>query len=259
MSSKIYQVFFDTPERKTEYAFVYDDKQPIMDPTTAVLSLLAFVRNVLPQPATLEQIDPSAWTVVTSLQGDQDVLIFEDVPFALSPVRARPAYMQVESGELLKVWDIEIELQDHWFNAQVNAHDGTVAGLVDWVSDAAADVYYNVIPFGFNDPSDTDQVLIHNPHDLYASPQGWHAQVTMSGHIQIYNVTIGNNVYAHTNPDGGYNWEENYRPSGKISETGDLIFDYVADFGRQEPKEYEDAAVTNLFYWCNIASVGFLS
>lgn len=245
ISSSFSQVFFNAEQ---QYKFA-QAREPVIAPEDAILSLLAFVQ---PGP-----VDPALWAPVASFKQQRDdtspIFAFENVPHALSPVTARQAYMQTENEELLLIWDIEIEMRDHWYSAYVNAHDGTLVGLVDWVADAS-DVYYNVIPFGFNDPSDTPQQMVYNPYDAFASPEGWHAQSTVSGHIQNFNVTVGNNVYAHTNPDGGYGWEDNYRPMGKLSDEGDLYFDYEADFEKKQPKEYEDAAVTNLFYWCNIAS-----
>ncbi|KAI9498483.1 Fungalysin metallopeptidase-domain-containing protein [Zychaea mexicana] len=240
-----------------QYRFI--NTPAVVSPEEAIGSLLASVRLRLPDPTVT--VNPSTFIPMATLMpsskdkdsGAAATLLYEHVPFALSPVQVRKAYMQLESGHLAQVWDVEIEMADHWYNAQVNAHDGTLVGLVDWVADVS-DVYYNVIPFGFNDPSAVDQVLVHNPYDEFASPEGWHAQGTLeSGHALIFNVTIGNNAYAHTNPDGGYSWEQNYRPSGTIGDTGDITFDYKADFHDQEPDEYEDAAVTNLFYWVNTA------
>ncbi|KAI8388314.1 Fungalysin metallopeptidase-domain-containing protein [Radiomyces spectabilis] len=263
ISSTVSQLIFNSPMRERQqqqtsfsassngYSFASGQGSP-MDPAEAVLSLLAFVKHKLPNPRAVDQLSPSSLTPVTSFQVGEPVIEFLDVPYALSPVQAKPAYIQLENGDLQLVWDVQLELQDNWYNGFVHAHDGTIVSLVDWVSDAA---YYNVIPFGSNDPTDTDQQLVKDPHDLWASPEGWHAQGTLSsGHAQVFNVTIGNNVYAHTNPDGGYNWEENYRPAGRAGkQADDIVFDYEANFERQEPKEYEDAAVTNLFYWCNMA------
>ncbi|KAJ8660598.1 hypothetical protein O0I10_003645 [Lichtheimia ornata] len=225
--------------------FSQQKQQPYISPTQAVEALLHQVGLSYALSSSSGEM-----TVTSSLQGS--TLLVENVPLALSPVRVKPAYHQQASGALTRVWDVELELEEHWYHAQLDARDGTLGGLVDWVADA---VYYNVIPFGFNDPSATDQVLTKDPNDLYASPEGWHAQGSMSGgHMLTFNVTIGNNAYAHTNPDGGYGWEENYRPSGMIDDdTGDIVFNYTAQFDIQQPKEYEDAAVTNLFYWVNMA------
>jgi len=60
-------------------------------------------------------------------------------------------------------------------------------------------------------------------------------------------VTIGNNVYAQENIDGTSEWEDNYRPSGGAS----LNFTFPINFN-QHPREYMDAAITNLFYLNNV-------
>ncbi|OAD71513.1 hypothetical protein PHYBLDRAFT_134581 [Phycomyces blakesleeanus NRRL 1555(-)] len=223
----------------------------------AVLSLLSFVRKNLPDPRVIDQLSPSTFEPipVSTLQDDGSEswhMLFDEVPFALSPVEVRQSYLQLSNGDLQLVWTVQLELDDHWYDAQINAHDGSVIGLHDWVSQAS---YYNIIPFGQNDPSDSAQVLVKNPHDTFASPVGWHVQASSSSKkvFTTFNVTIGNNAYTHTNPDGGSGWQNNYRPKGIVDEQGDIVFNYKADFENQEPVEYEDAAVTNLFYWCNTA------
>ncbi|KAG0169327.1 Fungalysin/Thermolysin Extracellular metalloproteinase 5 [Apophysomyces sp. BC1034] len=258
ISNTVSQVFFRSPvppKGEQEYS-IAQQGEPVISPSRALLSLLAFVRHKLPDPSIVTQLSAANMEpIVTSSfrsGGDADVTFtFEDVPYAESPVEARRAYMQLSNGDLVLVWDIQLELRDNWYNAHVNAHDGTVVGLVDWVSDAA---YYNVIPFGKNDPSESLQHLLKDPFDTFASPVGWHAQGLQSKkQAPSFNVTIGNNAYTHANPDGGNEWKDNHRPRGKINEDGDIVFDYVADFKGQEPEEYEDAAITNLFYWCNTA------
>ncbi|KAJ1559529.1 Fungalysin/Thermolysin Extracellular metalloproteinase 5, partial [Cladochytrium tenue] len=147
-------------------------------------------------------------------------------------------------GELVPVWDLKVDLGDHWFHAHVDARmsdDGgpsnSVMSLVDWVSDAA----YTVFPLGTNDPDCGDRVEVFDPAHPVASPLGWHDQG-----VKNYTVTIGNNVFAQENLNGRYEWERNGRPDG----TKKLVFDFPVDF-KQDPSEYLDAAVTNLFYWNN--------
>jgi extracellular elastinolytic metalloproteinase len=213
---------------------------------------MTFVKPSLPDPTLLEYMIPDNLIMLNSFKQDDSApsVQFENVPFARSPVEARQAYIQLANGDLQLIWDIQYELDDNWYNAQVNAHDGSVVGLVDWVSGASI---YNVIPFGNNDPNESLQKLVSDPFDKWASPDGWHAQGSLAKGAKTYNVTIGNNAYTHTNPDGGNDWQDNYRPSGHLNDDGDLVFDYKADFENEEPKDYEDAAVTNLFYWCNTA------
>ncbi|KAI8065377.1 Fungalysin metallopeptidase-domain-containing protein [Gilbertella persicaria] len=252
VSSSFSQTVFSSQPPQVDYLYdIAYENANVISPTEAILSLLAFVKPSLPDPTVVDQLMPDHLVMMNTLKTqDTPVLQFENVPFALSPVQARQAYMQNEKGDLQLVWDLEYELHDNWYNGHVNAHDGTIMGLVDWVSSAAA---YNVIPFGYNDPNDSKQQLVKNPHDKWASPDGWHAQGAISKGAKTYNVTIGNNAYTHTNPDGGSSWQSNYRPSGHIDEEGDIVFDYVANFEKDDPEDYEDAAVTNLFYWVNTA------
>ncbi|KAI8335942.1 Fungalysin metallopeptidase-domain-containing protein [Chlamydoabsidia padenii] len=247
--------------KQEEYNFVKGAK--VISPNEAVVALYGFVKPKLPNPSMAASLTPDDLIPTQSFRPHDDSIQFEGVPFTLSPVRAQQAYMQQDNGDLALVWDIEMELEDNWYSGQVHAYDGSMVGLVDWVHhlNTPTTAYYNVVPFGANDPSDSEQQLIKNPYDAFASPEGWHSQGAyskLSGRRQedlTFNVTVGNNVYAHTNPDGGYNWENNYRPTGHTGgDSGDaLVFDYKANFDVDEPETYEDAAVTNLFYWCNMA------
>ncbi|CEG77888.1 Putative Extracellular elastinolytic metalloproteinase [Rhizopus microsporus] len=153
-------------------------------------------------------------------------MMFENVPYAESPVEVKQGYLQLDNGQLQLVWDIQYELQDNWYNGHVNAYDGTVISLVDWVSSAS----YRVIPFGINDPTESSRILLKNPQDSWASPYGWHVQGIQGQNAQPFNVTIGNNAYTHTNPDGGNNWENNYRPTGR---------------GREKDNGENDAVIAN--------------
>ncbi|KAJ3007428.1 UNVERIFIED_CONTAM: Fungalysin/Thermolysin Extracellular metalloproteinase 5 [Siphonaria sp. JEL0065] len=108
---------------------------------------------------------------------------------------------------------------------------------------------YNVFPLGTNDPLEGERNLVTGPLSHLASPNGWHW--CSGGKIACpdgnYTVTIGNNVFAQENLDGGYNdWENKTRPDG----TSKLYFDTPADL-TQDPETYVDAAVINLFYWNN--------
>jgi extracellular elastinolytic metalloproteinase len=253
---------FTPPQQEQEsqvdesYYDIANEHLDIIDPAEAVLSFMAFVKHSLPDPTVVDYLIPENFNIVTSFQkrSDEEIAFqFENVPFAQSPVEVRQAYIQKENGELQLVWDLQYELHDNWYNGHVNAHDGTIVGLIDWVSSSSASATYNVIPFGYNDPNDTERQLVKNPHDKWASPDGWHAQGVLSKGAKTYNVTIGNNAYTHTNPDGGNDWQKNYRPLGEVGDNGEILFDFVADFETDEPQDYEDAAVTNLFYWCNTA------
>lgn len=160
--------------------------------------------------------------------------------FALSEIQAVLKYIQVDGGvELVPVWSLEVEMKDNYYNAFVDANTGSVVSLVDWVSDAT----YNVFPLGINDPSSGERQKLVDPAHPVASPNGWHDQ----GDGETITDTKGNNVFAHENFDGGSDYINNYRPDGGAA----LNFDFELDLTK-DPKDYIDAAVTNLFYWNNV-------
>ncbi|KAJ2438608.1 hypothetical protein GGF42_008241, partial [Coemansia sp. RSA 2424] len=149
-------------------------------------------------------------------------------------VAVQAALVKLDDGSLVETWDLTVEQDDHWWNAQINARTGKVDSLVDWANQYA-DESYRVYPWQVPDPSAGERVLVKNPADAMASPQGWaHG-----------NQTVGNNVYAQSNPDGGRSWENNFRPTAS-----DRVFDYALDLGKQ-PTTYLEAAVTQLFYTNN--------
>jgi len=176
---------------------------------------------------------------LTSTKGIQYKHTITGFPSAISDVKARLAYLQVEMGKNLElVWDFEVDCYDHWWNVHVSATSGEILALFDWVNDAS----YNAYPIGTNDPNDGNREILQNPAVSNASPLGWHDQ----GQNRDYTVTIGNNVYAQENLDGGSDWIDNLRP-----ENANLDYDFDINFS-QQPRQYLDAATTNLFYWNNI-------
>ncbi|KAJ2715473.1 hypothetical protein H4R19_001188 [Coemansia spiralis] len=157
--------------------------------------------------------------------------------FAVSgKASARAALIRLDDGSLAEVWDLTVEQEDHWWNAQINARTGKVDSLVDWTNHYVAEPEaYHVFPWQVADPSEGPRQLVENPADPVASPQGWSRG----------NQTAGNNVYAQSNPDGGRGWEHNFRPT-----SAERVFDYALDLGKA-PGSYIEAAVTQLFYTNN--------
>ncbi|RIA84870.1 Fungalysin metallopeptidase-domain-containing protein [Glomus cerebriforme] len=209
---------------------INDDAGNVISPFEALNSLSSFINQQSVKPEKLQYYE--------SFDDDQGYLIVENVPFALSPVKLAQNYIQLDDMSLQLVWDLQIEMENNWYHAHINANTGEIIALMDWVADAA----YNVFPLGVNDPSDGERDLVLDPYDVIASPYGWHSQGD-----ENFTTTIGNNVYAHENLQGRWEWENNYRPEGgKI-----LIFDFPLDLS-DPPKSYLDTSITNLFYWNNM-------
>jgi len=79
--------------------------------------------------------------------------------------------------------------------------------------------------------------------DVDLSPLRWHDQ----GNGMTFTTTVGNNVYSQENWAGGTTWQNNYRPDGGSG----LVFNFPINFA-QAPRQYADAAITNLHFWNNI-------
>jgi extracellular elastinolytic metalloproteinase len=143
-----------------------------------------------------------------------------DAPFVLAPVPAFLSYIQSSDDALLLVWDLEVEMENNWFHAHVDAVSGEIIMKIDWVAGVSnlsnnIDSKYNVFPLGTNDPNQGKRNLVKNPENALASPQGW-----ING-----NTTQGNNAFAQENEAGRGQWKNNHRPEG----TGKEVFDFVFD------------------------------
>ncbi len=77
----------------------------------------------------------------------------------------------------------------HWYDAVVNAEDGAVLAVTDFVDYAS----YNVFPVPYENPDDASgtRIIVGNPQDTVASPLGWH-----NTGVTTYTDTRGNNVAA---------------------------------------------------------------
>lgn len=159
----------------------------------------------------------------------------DDIPVHL-------VYMKMEDNTLALVWDMVVDLSDNWYNAHVCVKSGKVLGSIDWVADAG----FRVFPLGINDPYSGERKLLTDPHHPIASPAGWNRLGSVENGT-IKKVTIGNNVFAQENADGGYQWIHNYRPSGGE----ELLFDFPLNL-TDSPSSYLDASIVNLFYINNM-------
>ncbi|KAG8844046.1 Fungalysin/Thermolysin Extracellular metalloproteinase 5 [Tulasnella sp. 330] len=142
--------------------------------------------------------------------------ILHNVPHTESPVKVQMSYVQTPCGEdecadgassrLNLVWRLEVEMQDNWYEAYVDAQTPSrIMSVVDWVSDSSAhaqskcwpgtkddeltapvpkkpktdkngvrEVIYKVWPWGVNDPTEGPRDIVKTPYDVVASPIGWH-------------------------------------------------------------------------------------
>ncbi|KAJ2715569.1 hypothetical protein H4R19_001134 [Coemansia spiralis] len=160
------------------------------------------------------------------------------LPAAVSPsgnCTAALELIRTTGDQVDAVWHIWLQQPGHWWNAHVSTTDGQVQALNDWTY--ALDASYRVLPRQTNTPSDGERLLLCGPGSTAASPHGW----------VLANTTVGNNVWAQSNPDGGDAWMANYRPRAGPGLAFDYPFDQAAD-----PRNYTDYSITQLFYTVNL-------
>jgi extracellular elastinolytic metalloproteinase len=159
---------------------------------------------------------------------------------AVSEPEARLVYLVDEDGKLALTWRIETDISSNWFLTYVDAEDGSkVHAVVDYSADAS----YRVYPWGVNDPTEGERVVLEDPFYPKASEFGWHSDGTTT-----FKTTRGNNGIAHTN------WEN--KVSGFLDlprpYKEDLSFDYAYSVNMSDYHTYANASVTQLFYTANV-------
>ncbi|KAJ3261832.1 Fungalysin/Thermolysin Extracellular metalloproteinase 5 [Boothiomyces macroporosus] len=198
--------------------------EPKLNEKDALLTLVNYIG--LPY----KNVNQNSFTSPVTLKVDH----YPEVPAVLKMIQ--------NDGSLQLVWDLVFDIESNWFNAHVDAETGKVVSLVDWVSHAT----FNVYPLGTNDPDSGPRQLLVDPEHPVASPLGWNTQ-RKGKKDTVSPYTLGNNVYAQSNPDGGESWRSNHRPKAAKGQ----VFDYPIDL-EEDPDTYTDGAIVNLFYWNNI-------
>ncbi|WWD21598.1 hypothetical protein CI109_106084 [Kwoniella shandongensis] len=208
----------------------------------------------------------------------------------VSDVPARLMYTQVSEGNPRLVWKYEVEMQDSWYEAYVDATTGELLRIVDWASDFDFESHvhtkekagnmkggkqkplpspptkikpysYQVFPWGVNDPSTGNLSIVTRPWDTVASPLGWHKYPTSanpwSSRIPGEHVGVNETTFSTTAGNNVYaheNWQgQNAFLTNyrPINESKVFVYDY-GEYEGLAPKEYVDQVVTQLFYTSNM-------
>jgi hypothetical protein len=194
----------------------------------------------LKEPANLRVLSRSGKETIVSRGGISE-----------EPIPARLGWQPTDGG-LRLAWQLTIDDSadvDLW-NAAVDAETGELLDVANWTSHGSPNPVndgssYRVFAFPKGDPNDGPRTLEVNPADALASPFGWHDTNGVVG--PEFTRTQGNNVHAYSDRDAN-----NLPDPGSDADGGpSLAFDFVADYLNEQPQSYVDAAVTNLFYWCN--------
>ncbi|MFZ2900356.1 MAG: T9SS-dependent M36 family metallopeptidase [Saprospiraceae bacterium] len=214
---------------------------------------------------------PASLPVAYAEGGPMQKITFAEGDYALEPISARLAYHADEALGLRLVWEVnffEKNGQHHW-NTGVDAMTGNILFQRDMVVHcdfgapheghthyaprsfsrhleeyAFTGSGYNVFPMPVESPNHGDRVIVTDPADPIASPFGWHDLNGIDGADTT--ITMGNNVHAYQDSQD-LNGSSGDEPDGGP----DLLFDFPYEIN-DGPESYRDAAVTNLFYWCNI-------
>ncbi|KAJ2645746.1 hypothetical protein IWW40_005881 [Coemansia sp. RSA 1250] len=207
-----------------------------LDLAKQALQVLGQHLDIAVEQSISNQITASTVASGSSTGSGQPYILLEQVPQSLSisgTATAQMSFTQQADGSVVATWLVNLEQQDHWWNAQVDLATGKVVSLADWY--ASSESYY-VYAKNVVSPDSGKRTMVVDPAHSSASPKGW---VTEGS-------TYGNNVWAQNNPLGGNGWKNNHRPNAQNGK-----FEYPLDL-TQEPSSYVDAAITQLFYTNNI-------
>jgi extracellular elastinolytic metalloproteinase len=260
------------------------------DPADFRPALLQFMISATPREELAEDIQANFEKHMNSMRitdtshfapaGNHIQFTADNVPDAVSPVKARLAYIQVPTKDktsttLKLVWKFEVEMKDNWYEAAVSANaPHRIVSVVDWASDSPIPppshppASYNIFPWGINDPACGNRTIVSENDDKIASPVGWHvlpfandptyhgSGVNHKDFFRNTTSTWGNNVFAQENWEGRNNFVRNGRPS--VDGKG-MQFDYMYDpqdgpevDPMSEAQAYINATVTQLFYTSNM-------
>jgi hypothetical protein len=157
------------------------------------------------------------------------------------PVPAELIY--VRDGDRLRLsWNLTIDrFEDETFHGElrIDAETGQVLDLASYVAHASSSARpklgangpgysarYYVLPMPFESPTHPDAALqlVTDPHDLNASPRGWHDTRALGSNGYEFAETRGNNVVARADLTST-NAATNFRTPAVI-DSGNLIFNY---------------------------------
>ena len=216
------------------------------------------------------------FSVIENAVGVDKKTLLSDGGVSLRPIPVKLLYAVTESGEVVLSWDLSIETKTDWWSVRVNATTGEIINRANWMLSCAtnhdhsndvkkmnfnANLYdipnykeivankpaactecYEVIALPLESPYYGARTIVTELAHPVASPYGWHDIDGVAG--AEYTVTRGNNVNAYE--DGN---NPGYQPNGgaNLDFTG-----YPFSQNYSNANQYEDAAITNLFYMNNV-------
>jgi len=193
---------------------------------------------------------PATPKTLNAAAGIQQVTSVDPAGISLAAIEGKLMWLPIHKGMMQLVWNFQIHTldQQHVYDFTVDAETGKIWTRFDWVASDQYRVYARPAesPHHIAPPPPSDgRILVDNPANTIASPFGWH-DTNGSGGAE-FTATRGNNVHAYADTDAN-----NAPDSGPVPDGGtSLRFDFPIRLN-SEPDAYQNAAVTNLFYWNNI-------
>ncbi len=244
------------------------------------------INAITPSISALQAIKNVANHFELELKGSLDLLssihhknIYSKGSLSQEDIVVELVYCKVENGTLKLSWDLDIYTLDgsHWYSVRVDALDGKILEVHDWViqcsfdhtinhnhshihklkENASIDLFkpnflaadnsqYNVLPLPIESPNHGNFQIVSEPADVLASPFGWHDTNGVVG--AEHTITRGNNVWAQDDIDGN-NTTDGSAPDGNLN----LNFNLPLNTLNQPAQNYLDVATVNLFYHNNVA------
>lgn len=188
--------------------------------------------------------------ILKKATGTQKITTVDNSGISLQAIKGQLMWLPIRKDMMRQVWNFQIYTLDkqHVYDFTVDTESGKIWTRFDRVSADQYRVYarpaespIHVSPF----PPSDGRILVNDPANTNASPFNWHDTNGRAG--AEFTITRGNNVHAYTDVDSDDLPDPGSSPNGG---TG-LRFNFPIDLN-QNPVNYANAAVTNLFYWNNI-------
>ncbi len=163
--------------------------------------------------------------------------------FSINPENMWMVFLNAQDGTIIQQSDLIVRCT---FDSHENCdHESLnpITPSIQQTERTQADATYQVFAEPVESPIHGDRTLVEDPHDIDASPYGWHDVNALAG--AEYTYTRGNNVWAqddlNANNGTGYSVE------------GGSNLNFQADFKISESAaNFLDASIINLFYWNNL-------
>lgn len=234
-----------------------------------------FQKNISAREAIIKVARHLNLTITGNLQliqtKSENHIVFDGAGISIYPIQVHFVFFPDGENGLISAWDLDIYEpgKKHWWSVRISSVDGKILDQSDWVKScnfSTSETHYcgftphhsqskeasplQLLPDQYRvfaepveSPNHGNRTLKIDPKDNIASPFGWHDTDGTTG--AEYTITRGNNVYAYE--DTSNLDQPGYAPDGGTS----LNFDFPLNLN-QDPSQYLDPAITNLFYWNNL-------